>query len=203
MLNAGVPDVKIEPVEALLSFPVNRSLSLMEDVEDGEEGIAFEAQLAEEVYVEDATSDTIWRNKTYLAYSPSGEATAKLVYANYGRIEDFDALIAAGVNVTGKIVLARYEAIYRGLIIFNAEQRGAVGVIIYSDPGDDGFGKGGEYPNNGGWRPISGVQRGTTLNIQRCAGDPSRAARKDATTEDVCGYTQQELMPSIPALPIR
>ncbi len=203
MLDAGLLDVQMEPVKALLSYPISRSLSLIEDGEDREEKIAFEAQLEEAVYVEDATSDTMWRKMTYLAYSPSGEATAELVYANYGRIEDFVALNEAGVNVEGKIVLARNSGVYRGLIIFNAEQRGAVGVIIYSDPGDDGFGKGGEYPDKGGWRPRSGVKRGTVLNILRCPGDPSRSAREDATIEDVCEYSQQDLMPSIPALPIR
>ncbi len=201
MLDAGI-DAQLEPVEALLSWPVSRSLSLMEDGEGLEDKVAFEAPLAEEVYAEDSTSDTIWRNRTYLCYSPSGDITAKLVYANYGRKEDFDTLKDAGVDVKGRLVLVRYSSVmFRGVSVFNAEERGAVGVLIYSDPADDGFGQGDEYPN-GPWRPRSGVQRGSISHIAKCPGDPSRTA-SNATVEDVCGYSLEELMPSIIALPIR
>ena len=94
------------------------------------------------------------------AYSPSGDVTAPVVYANYGRPEDFDALEKMGVDVHGKIVLVRYGKNFRGVKAHLAEEHGAVGVIIYSDPQDDGFVKGPVYPN-GPFRPADGIQRGS------------------------------------------
>lgn len=82
----------------------------------------------------------------------------------------------------------------------NAQARGAVGVIIYSDPEQDGFVVGPTYPD-GGWRPASGVQRGSVQFNSLCAGDPARAAA-DKSVEDICGFSEDELKPSIPVMPI-
>ena len=92
--------------------------------------------------------------------SGSGDVTAEAVYANYGRLEDFDELAKQKIDLHGKIVIVRYGANFRGVKVYIAEQRGAIGVIIYSDPQDDGYYKGDPYPN-GPWRPDSGVQRGS------------------------------------------
>lgn len=82
----------------------------------------------------------------------------------------------------------------------NAQERGAVGVIIYSDPEQDGSSRGPTYPD-GGWRPYTSVQRGSVQFNSLCAGDPSRAA-SDLSVEEVCGYVKEELIPAIPVMPI-
>jgi N-acetylated-alpha-linked acidic dipeptidase len=103
--------------------------------------------------------------------SGSGDVTADVVYANYGRLEDFDQLAARHVDLHGKIVICRYGSNFRGVKVYIAEQRGAAGVLIYSDPQDDGYFKGDPYPN-GPWRPETGVQRGSVQYLFKYAGDP-------------------------------
>jgi len=103
--------------------------------------------------------------------SGSGDVTAEVVYANYGRLEDFNKLAAEHIDVRGKIVLCRYGGNFRGVKVFIAEQRGAAGVLIYSDPQDDGFTKGDAYPD-GPWRPETGVQRGSVQYMFEYPGDP-------------------------------
>jgi N-acetylated-alpha-linked acidic dipeptidase len=103
--------------------------------------------------------------------SGSGDVTAEVVYANYGRLEDFDHLAAQHIDLKGKIVLVRYGANFRGVKVYLAEQRGAVGVLIYSDPHDDGYYKGDAYPI-GPWRPETGIQYGSVQYIFQYSGDP-------------------------------
>ena len=109
----------------------------------------------------------------YHAYSASGDVTAPLVYAGAGDQADYDALAKRGVNVKGKIVLVRYSVpySYRGSKALTAEQRGAAGILIYSDPAEDGFRKGAVYPN-GPWGPDSHIQRGGIVYDFRVPGDP-------------------------------
>ena len=103
--------------------------------------------------------------------SGSGDVTAEVVYANYGRLEDFDHLAAQHIDLHGKIVLVRYGANFRGVKVYLAEQRGAMGVLIYSDPHDDGYYKGDAYPI-GPWRPETSVERGSVQYIFKYSGDP-------------------------------
>ncbi len=103
--------------------------------------------------------------------SGSGDVTGEAVYANYGRLEDFDQLAAQHIDLHGKIVLVRYGANFRGVKVYIAEQRGAAGVVIYSDPQDDGYYKGDAYPM-GPWRPETGVQRGSVQYLFKYPGDP-------------------------------
>ena len=103
--------------------------------------------------------------------SGSGDVTGEAVYANYGRLEDYDELAKQHIDLHGKIVIVRYGANFRGVKVYIAEQRGAVGVIIYSDPQDDGYYKGDPYPL-GPWRPESGVQRGSVQYLFKYPGDP-------------------------------
>ena len=105
-------------------------------------------------------------------YGVSGDVTGQVVYVNYGQPEDFATLDRLGVDVKGKIVLARYGAIFRGLKVRNAQKRGAKGILIYSDPGDDGFAKGDVYPR-GPYRPGSALQRGSVQFLSLGPGDPS------------------------------
>ena len=78
--------------------------------------------------------------------SPSGDVEGEVVYANYGSPEDFDRLKQLGVDVRGKIALVRYGQNFRGVKAFVAQERGAAGVLIYSDPSDDGWKRGDKYP---------------------------------------------------------
>jgi N-acetylated-alpha-linked acidic dipeptidase len=103
--------------------------------------------------------------------SGSGDVKGDVVYANYGRLEDFDHLAEQHVDLHGKIVIVRYGQNFRGVKVYIAEQRGAAGVLIYSDPQDDGYFKGDAYPE-GPWRPDSGVQRGSVQYLFKYPGDP-------------------------------
>jgi N-acetylated-alpha-linked acidic dipeptidase len=104
--------------------------------------------------------------------SPSGDAEAEVVYANYGTPEDFEKLEKLKVDVRGKIVLVRYGQNFRGVKEFIAQEHGAAGVIIYSDPFDDGWRRGDKYPE-GPWRPDTGVQRGSVGYMFEFPGDPT------------------------------
>ena len=103
--------------------------------------------------------------------SASGDVTGEAVYANYCRIEDFQHLEAVHVPVRGHIVLCRYGGNFRGVKVFLAEQRGALGVLIFSDPADDGANRGAVWPN-GPWRPDTAVQRGSVQYLFHYPGDP-------------------------------
>jgi len=103
--------------------------------------------------------------------SASGDVTAEVVYANYGRPEDFSELAAQHIDVRGKVVICRYGSNFRGVKVYLAEQHGAVGVLIYSDPQDDGYYKGDPWPI-GPWRPETGVQRGSVQYLFNYPGDP-------------------------------
>jgi N-acetylated-alpha-linked acidic dipeptidase len=202
---AGLTDVQFWNLTVGLNYPTDRpTLSLINPDEDG--AVVFEAALSEDILSEDSTSDTYWRNHTFNGYSPSGDVTASAVYANYGRPEDFDYLEANGIDVEGKIVIMRYGQCFRGLKAMNAESRGAVGTIIYSDPEDDGYGLGDVYPE-GPWRPASAVQRGTAVFTSLCGGDPYRADPRygddyDINAQNVCSFTPDEILPTKPVLPI-
>jgi N-acetylated-alpha-linked acidic dipeptidase len=107
----------------------------------------------------------------YNAFSPSGDVAGDVVYANYGLPGDYAALDDLGVSVEDKIVLVRYGGSFRGVKAQQAEKRGAKGVLIYSDPADDGYKRGLVYPD-GPWRPADGIQRGSIQYIFNYPGDP-------------------------------
>ena len=137
-------------------------------------------------------------------YSPSGDVTADVVYANYGRAEDFKKLQELGVDVKGKIVIVRYGEVFRGVKVFLAEKNGAAGVIIYSDPWDDGYFKGDKY-TKGPWRPDSGVQRGSVQYLFRYPGDPTTpdiASLPDLPENKRTPPAQATDLPRIPATPL-
>jgi N-acetylated-alpha-linked acidic dipeptidase len=137
-------------------------------------------------------------------YSPSGEVTADIVYANYGRPEDFKLLKDRGIDVRGKIVLVRYGENFRGVKTYLAQEAGAAGVILYSDPMDDGYTKGKSYPN-GPWRPDTGVQRGTVEFGFEHPGDPTTpgyAGTLDLPDSKRINPEDNPDMPKIPTTPI-
>ena len=136
--------------------------------------------------------------------SPSGDAEADVVYANYGTPEDFGKLEKLKVDVRGKIVLVRYGENFRGVKVFVAQERGAAGVIIYSDPADDGWRKGDKYPE-GPWRPDTGVQRGSVGYMFQFPGDPTTpgVASVPSLPESQRISPKQSLqMPTIPVTPL-
>lgn len=106
---------------------------------------------------------------TVNGYSGTGDATGEVVYVNYGLIEDYEQLDSIGVSVRGKIAIARYGRSFRGIKAREAEKRGALALLMYSDPADDGYVRGEVYPE-GPYRNARGVQRGSVMNG---AGDPS------------------------------
>jgi N-acetylated-alpha-linked acidic dipeptidase len=124
--------------------------------------------LAEPAVAGDPTSK-LWQYPTVNGYSGEGDVTADVVYVNYGLVEDYAQLDSMHVSVTGKIAIARYGRSYRGIKAREAERHGAAGLLIYSDPQDDGYVVGDVYPD-GPMRNSAGVQRGSILNPD---GDPS------------------------------
>ena len=108
----------------------------------------------------------------FTGMSPSGDVEADAVYANYGTPEDFEKLEKMKIDVRGKIVVVRYGQNFRGVKAFVAQERGAAGVIIYSDPKDDGYYRGDAYPK-GPWRPASATQRGSVGYMFQFPGDPT------------------------------
>lgn len=100
--------------------------------------IAFEASLEEDILDEDSTSGLANRIPTFHGYSASGNVTAQYVFVNYGTYKDFEELVASNISLSGKIALVKYGGVFRGLKVKRAQELGMTGVVIYSDPGDDG-----------------------------------------------------------------
>jgi N-acetylated-alpha-linked acidic dipeptidase len=156
-------------------------------------------------------------------YGASGRASGQVLYVNYGRPDDYAALEKMGIDVKDKIVLVRYGEIFRGLKVYNAQKRGARGILIFSDPADDGYAKGDTYPH-GRFRPESAIQRGSVQFLSHGPGDPSTPfgpSGKDAKRigidlqngfplwgqartkwEQSTGLKREDYFATIPSLPI-
>ncbi len=137
-------------------------------------------------------------------YSPSGDVTAEVVYANYGRPEDFKKLKEMGVDLKGKIAICRYGQVFRGVKLSIASQYGAAGVILYSDPMDDGYFKGDKYPK-GPWRPDTAVERGSVQYQFKYPGDPTTpdlASLPDLPDSKRTPPEQATNLPRIPVTPL-
>jgi N-acetylated-alpha-linked acidic dipeptidase len=138
------------------------------------------------------------------ASSASGDVTAEVVYANYGRPEDFKVLDSLGISVKGKIVLVRYGHNFRGVKAYIAQQHGAAGVLIYSDPADDGYYLGDIYPK-GPYRPATGVQRGSVQYMFLYPGDPETpgiASTPDLPASKRIPVDKITAEPTIPVTPL-
>ena len=130
----------------------------------------------EAVVAGDPTSSNPKITPLFNGYSASGDVTAPVVYANYGLPNDYDELKKAGVDVKGKIVIVRYGNSFRGVKAKVAQDHGAIGCIIYSDPADDGYMQGDVYPK-GPWRPVASGQRGSVQYLFDYPGDPLTPGR--------------------------
>ncbi|MDQ6893575.1 MAG: M28 family peptidase [Acidobacteriota bacterium] len=188
-------DARIETFHVLFPTPRRRLVELVAPTR-------FRASLAEPPLPGDPSSSQTDRQlPTYNAYSIDGDVTAPLVYVNYGLPADYERLERLGVDVRGKIVIARYGASWRGIKPKVAAEKGAVGCLIYSDPRDDGYFDGDAYPN-GAWRPEQGVQRGSVADMPLFPGDPLTpgiGATKDARRLD---RKDAPTLTKIPVLPI-
>lgn len=188
-------DAQIETFTTLFPTPKSRQLEL--------EGPApFKAKLQEPVVGVDPTSNqTAEQLPTYNAYSRDGDVTAPLVYVNYGRPEDYEVLDRMGISVKGAIVIARYGASWRGIKPKVAAEHGALGCIIYSDPGEDGYVQGDTFPT-GPMRPPEGVQRGSVMDMPVYPGDPQTPGVGAVEGVKLIPLDQVQTITKIPVLPI-
>ena len=177
-------DAFVDTHDVLLTYPLGSSLSMSSPV-------VYESKIKESIFASDASSADSRISWPFNAFSRSGNVTGPLVYVNYGSPEDYDALPNRTI-CQGAIVIVRYGMLFRGLKVRLAQQNGAIGVIIYSDPADDGFVRGPVFPD-GPWRPPFSVQRGSTQFLSICPGDP---------TTPECGGNISDHVPSIPVQPL-
>ncbi|MBI4553080.1 MAG: M28 family peptidase [Candidatus Latescibacteria bacterium] len=184
----------IEPFEALLPTPVERRLQLLEPEQ-------YTAALKEPPILQDKDSSDEGQLPTFNAYSPDGDVTAQVVYVNYGVPEDYETLDKLGIDVKGKIVLARYGRSWRGIKPRLAGERGAIGCLIYSDPADDGYAQGDILPE-GAYRPWQGVQRGSTMDMPTYPGDPLSPGWASEKGAKKLTFAEARTLVKIPVLPI-
>jgi N-acetylated-alpha-linked acidic dipeptidase len=158
----------IAEIEVLLNYPLEGDHPTLEL----KRPIAKPLSLDEAPLASDKDSASSAAFGAFHGYGVSGRASGQVLYANYGRPQDFEALEKMGIDVKGKVVLVRYGELFRGLKVRNAQKRGAAGILIFSDPADDGFAKGDIFPN-GRFRPGSAIQRGSVQFLSLGPGDPS------------------------------
>ncbi len=188
-------DTRIEEFQVLLPTPKQRRLEMTAPTR-------FVAALEEPTLSQDRTSGQKGEQlPTYNAYSIDGDVEGELVYVNHGVPADYEELALRGVDVKGKIAVARYGGSWRGIKPKVAAEHGAIGCIIFSDPSGDGYSQGDPYPK-GGWRPETGVQRGSVKDMPIHSGDPLTpgwAATKDARRLERSAATT---ITKIPVLPV-
>jgi len=155
-------DARLEEFEAMMPWPIETTVEVV-----GPE--KYTLRVKEPVLAEDPDSGD--QTPLYNAYSGDGNVTGEVVYVNYGMPADYEKLKELGVDVKGKIVIARYGAGWRGIKPKVAYEHGAIGCLIYSDPRDDGYYAGDVYPG-GPFRPEFGAQRGSVMDMPIHAGDP-------------------------------
>ncbi len=187
-------DARIEPFEALLPTPKTRVLEMVAPK-------PFRARLQEPVMAEDKDSSNAGQVPSYNAYSGDGDVTAPVVYVNYGVPADYETLSKIGIDVKGKIVLARYGGSWRGVKPKVAYEHGAVACLIYSDPRDDGFFAGDVYPK-GAFRPSDGVQRGSVMDMAIYPGDPLSPGWASEKGSKRLALSEAKTLMKIPVMPI-
>ncbi|MBD1363341.1 M28 family peptidase [Mucilaginibacter sp. ZT4R22] len=168
-------DAHLETYTVLFPSPKTRVLELTGPT-------AYTALLKEPALAEDGTSAQANQLPTYNAWSADGDVSGQLVFVNYGLPDDYIKLASMGIDVKGKIVIAKYGRSWRGIKPKVAYEHGAIGCIIYSDPADDGYSAGDVYPK-GAYKNEFGVQRGSVMDMVLYPGDPLTpgvGATKDA-----------------------
>ena len=188
-------DARIEEFEALLPTPGTRRLELIGGPKP------FRAKLQEPAVKEDKSSSNQNQVPSYNAYSGSGDVTAPVIYVNYGIPADYEILAKLGIDVKGKIVIARYGGSWRGTKPKVAQEHGAVGCLIYSDPRDDGYFQGDVFPK-GPYRPADGVQRGSVMDMALYPGDPLSPGFASEKGSKRLPLSEAKTLMKIPVLPI-
>ncbi len=191
LAEAGL-ETEVHQFEAYLSTPQSISVKLVEP-------IAESLSVQEPANPLDPDSGNPELGPAFVAYSASGVATAPVVYVNYGLPPDYDQVAAAGVDVKGKIVIARYARSHRAVKIHTAQERGAAAIIIYSDPADDGYAKGLAWPE-GPWRADFMVQRGNGKYSWFWHGDPLSPGVGARAGAAVLDPATAPTLPRIPAV---
>lgn len=170
--------------DTYINYPLGHRLALYEkgsskglDASSGTDAwkVKFEASLEEDVLEVDPTTGLENRVPTFHGYSASGNVTAPYVYVNYGTYQDYEDLVRANVSLKGKIAVAKYGGVFRGLKIKRAQDLGMIGAVLFTDPGDDGpvTEENGVKPYpDGPARNPSSVQRGSTQFLSLAPGDP-------------------------------
>jgi len=187
-------DAHLEKFEVLFPTPKERLVELLAPEH-------YTAQLKEPAVAEDPNSTDAGQLPTYNAYSADGDVTGQLVYVNYGLPADYDVLAREGIDVKGRIVIARYGNSWRGIKPKVAYEHGAIGCLIYSDPKDDGYAAGDVYPK-GPYRPEQGVQRGSVMEMELYPGDPETPGTGSVPGAKRLPLDQVQNLQKIPVLPI-
>lgn len=159
-----------------------------------------ELSLVEPPIPEDPDTSVAGAVPPMLAYVAAGDVEGEVIYANYGSVADYAQLDALGISLQGKIVLFRYGGtprLMRGVKMREAAKRGAAGVLIYTDPIDDGYLRGDVYPN-GTWRPPTGVERGSMLDVPLYPGDPLTPGRPSLPGVERLPFGKAESIQKIP-----
>ena len=187
-------DTKIVTYQLLFPTPITRVLEM-------KGATNFKALLKEPALKEDATSGQAGQLPTYNCWSADGDVNAELVFVNYGLPEDYETLAKYGIDVKGKIVIAKYGRSWRGIKPKVAQEHGAIGCLIYSDPQDDGYGAGDVYPA-GPFKNKYGVQRGSIMDMVIYPGDPSTPNYASVDGAPRVDHNDAENLLKIPVLPI-
>jgi N-acetylated-alpha-linked acidic dipeptidase len=187
-------DAQIETFEVLYPTLKQHTLELVGPTK-------FVASLKEPPIAGDESSSRTDGLPAYNIYGGDGDVTGDLVYVNQGMPDDYKDLARRGIDVKGKIVITRYGGGWRGLKPKLAQEHGALGCIIYSDPKDDGYGPGDVYPK-GGFRPAEGLQRGSVQDMTLYAGDPLTPGVGATKNAKRLKIDQAKTILKIPVLPI-
>ena len=187
-------DAHIEEFEALLPTPTVREVEVVSPKH-------YVAKLKEPVVSEDPNSGDAHQLPTYNAYGASGDVIGSVVYVNFGIPDDYDWLVKQGIDVRGKIVIARYGKSWRGIKAKVAAEHGAIACLIYSDPHEDGYYEGDVFPK-GPMRPADGVQRGSVLDMPLYPGDPLSPGWASEKGAKRLSITEAKSIMKIPVLPI-
>ena len=187
--------VEIEEYHVLIPTPLVRELNLISPS-------TYKATLTEESLIEDPS--TFVRESLlppYNAFSIDGEVEGELVFVNYGMPQDYEILERYGIDVEGKIAIAKYGRSWRGIKPKLAGEKGAIATLIYSDPADDGYGKGDVYPK-GPYKNDSGVQRGSVMDMPTYPGDVLTPGIGATKTAKRLSFEEASTITKIPVLPI-
>ncbi|KAL8922738.1 MAG: hypothetical protein Q9172_003453 [Xanthocarpia lactea] len=207
----GIPDSNIVSYDIYINYPLGHRLALLESNTTNTEGdvsrqkydVRYECTLEEDVLGKDPTTGLDNRVPTFHGYSASGDVTAQYVFVNFGTYLDFEDLVKGNITLEGKIAIVKYGRGFRGLKVKRAQQLGMAGVVIYTDPQEDG-----EITEKNGYKPYphgparnpSSVQRGSVMFIDLAAGDPTTIgypSKPGAPRQNT-----SDILPSIPSVPI-